>query len=90
MTVTLPASGSTREALRQKKTTLLSDKARLRVAAHSASPADCRELALMLGLIDIDSSGSVVKANPWEIDTVGSPAGLAHRVNPAMDDRAPG
>lgn len=74
MTVTVPASGSAREQLLHK-TTQLSDKARLGVAAHSASPADCRELALMLGLIEVDPSGSLVKANPWEIDNVGSPPG---------------
>lgn len=74
MTVTVPASGSAREQLLHK-TTQLSDKARLGVAAHSASPADCRELALMLGLIEVDPSGSLVKANPWEIDKVDSPPG---------------
>jgi hypothetical protein len=75
MTVTVPTSGSAREQLRHKETTELSDKARLGVAAHSTSPADCRDLALMLGLIEVDPSGSLVKANPWEIDILDSRPG---------------
>lgn len=75
MTVTVPASGSAREQLLHNETTQLSDKARLGVAAHSASPADCRQLALMLGLIEVDPSGSLVKANPWDIDIVDSRPG---------------
>lgn len=72
MTATIPASGSAREALLQERTDQLCDEARLRLASHSEGAAECRELALMLGLVEADSSGSLVVANPWDADVDGS------------------
>lgn len=63
---TIPASGSAREALVQEQTDQLCDQARLRIAAHSSGAAEDREVALMLGLAEVDPDGSLEMANPWD------------------------
>lgn len=74
MTITIPittpgtisAPGTAREALLQEQTDQLCDQARMRIAAHSSGAAECREVALMLGLAEVDPDGSLEKVNPWD------------------------
>lgn len=66
--VPVPASVSAREDLLQERTDNLCEGTRARIAAHSSSGAEDRELALMLGLVEIDPHGSLVKANPWDAE----------------------
>lgn len=68
MTIIIPASGSAREPMLQERTEQLVDEARVRVAAHSADAGEFREIALMLGLIEVSPAGTLVKANPWDAD----------------------
>ncbi|ERI36519.1 hypothetical protein M707_16625 [Arthrobacter sp. AK-YN10] len=65
---TTTAVGTVRAAQPEDRSEQICDDARLLVSAHSADAADCRELALMLGLVEVDPSGSVTKANPWNAD----------------------
>lgn len=67
-TTTTTAVGTVRTAQPEDRSEQICDDARLLVSAHSADAADCRDLALMLGLVEVDPSGSVTKANPWNAD----------------------
>ncbi|BCW06836.1 MULTISPECIES: hypothetical protein [Micrococcaceae] len=57
-----------RAAQPEDRSEQICDDARLLVSAHSEDAADCRDLVLMLGLVEVDPSGSVTKANPWNAD----------------------
>lgn len=67
-TTTTTAVGTVRATQPEDRSEQICDDARLLVSAHSADAADCRELALMLGLVEVDPSESVTKANPWNAD----------------------
>ncbi|WP_434598335.1 hypothetical protein [Streptomyces sp. A5-4] len=59
------------EPLRQehrKRAMELSAAARAILATHVRSTDELRELGLMLGLIEIDPTGSLVTAWPWDLD----------------------
>ncbi|QOT16754.1 hypothetical protein [Paenarthrobacter sp. YJN-5] len=69
MTITTNDTAATLHPARPgDKSEQICDDARLLVAANSADAADCRDLALMLGLVEVGPSGSVSKANPWDAD----------------------
>lgn len=65
---TTTTTGTVRAAQPEDRSEQICDDALLLVSAHSADAADCRDLALMLGLVEVDPSGSVTKANPWNAD----------------------
>lgn len=52
----------------QKRVVELADRARANLTAHARSTDELRELGLMLGLIEVDSAGSLVTACPWDLD----------------------
>ncbi|MFE4335419.1 hypothetical protein ACFRQM_40240 [Streptomyces sp. NPDC056831] len=51
----------------QKRVEELADTARANLTVHARSTDELRELGLMLGL-EIDPTGSLVTACPWELD----------------------
>ncbi|UJW28838.1 hypothetical protein L3Q67_26625 [Saccharothrix sp. AJ9571] len=51
----------------------LADTARANLTAYSRDAGECRDLGMMLGLIEVDPDGSLVAANPWDAD-LGDPA----------------
>jgi len=52
----------------RKRAMELSAAARANLTTHVRSTDELRELGLMLGLIEVDSAGSLVKACPWDLD----------------------
>ncbi|MER6520083.1 hypothetical protein ABT246_24915 [Streptomyces sp. NPDC001553] len=46
----------------------LSAAARANLTTRAGSADELRELGLMLGLIEVDPSGSLVTACPWDLD----------------------
>ncbi|MFC9756709.1 hypothetical protein [Streptomyces sp. NPDC056921] len=52
----------------QKRVVALADTARANLAAHARSAGELRELGLMLGLMEVGSTGALVAACPWELD----------------------
>ncbi|QWF85702.1 hypothetical protein [Amycolatopsis sp. CA-230715] len=48
--------------------TRIADDARANLATHSRDADECRELGLMLGLLEADPDGSLVTANPLNVD----------------------
>ncbi|MFF1880269.1 hypothetical protein ACFVVC_02205 [Pseudarthrobacter sp. NPDC058196] len=68
MTITTTTPATIRTTQPGDRSEQICDDALLLVSAHSADAADCRDLALMLGLVEVDPSGSVTKANPWNAD----------------------
>ncbi|MFF3697324.1 hypothetical protein [Streptomyces sp. NPDC002221] len=62
----------------RKRAADLSDMARGNLAANVRNAAELRELGLMLGLIDLDQTGSLVTACPWEPED-GTAAGVPDR-----------
>ncbi|MDO5865129.1 MULTISPECIES: hypothetical protein [Paenarthrobacter] len=67
MTITTnSAVGRNRAAQPEDRSEQICDDARLLVSAHSADATDCRDLTLMLGLVEVDPSGTLTKANPWD------------------------
>jgi hypothetical protein len=63
MTATTPQISS-----RGTETEQLCAAARQQVSANSANATDCRELALMLGLIRVGPSGALERTSPWDAD----------------------
>lgn len=57
-----------REAQPKDPKTVLADDARLNIAAHSRDVPDCRELGLMLGLMETVPDGSLTTTDPWYAD----------------------
>ncbi|MFC7849312.1 hypothetical protein ACFUTU_12640 [Arthrobacter sp. NPDC057388] len=68
MTITTTSTATIRAAQPEDRSEQICDDARLLVSAHSEDAADCRDLVLMLGLVEVDPSGSVTKANPWNAE----------------------
>jgi len=62
------ATSLTSEEQLHERTNQLRDMALRGVATRSVNTGECRELALMLGLVEDDPSGSLVKANPWDAE----------------------
>ncbi|MGW6600488.1 hypothetical protein [Streptomyces sp. NPDC055036] len=82
----------------QKRVVELAGTARANLTAHARSTDEFRELGLMLGLIEVDPTGSLVTACPWDLDD-GSAAGdpgrrsdsyRRRREPPMMNGHTPG
>jgi hypothetical protein len=52
----------------RKRVTELSTMARENLTAHVRSADELSELGLMLGLLEVDPTGMLVTACPWELD----------------------
>ncbi|WP_371793112.1 hypothetical protein OG285_32805 [Streptomyces sp. NBC_01471] len=52
----------------RKRAQELAAAARANLATHVRSTDELRELGLMLGLIEVDPTGSLVTACPWDLD----------------------
>ncbi|MGW0901808.1 hypothetical protein ACWD0G_33465 [Streptomyces goshikiensis] len=52
----------------RKRAMELSAAARVNLTTHVRSTGELRELGLMLGLIEVDPAGSLVRACPWDLD----------------------
>ncbi|MEV0443577.1 hypothetical protein AB0I84_36105 [Streptomyces spectabilis] len=52
----------------RKRAMELSAAARANLTTHARSTDELRDLSLMLGLIEVDSAGSLVTACPWDLD----------------------